>query len=314
MYFVGITSHPLSAWQMIDVTLSSLRAFRAVARCGSFTAAAHDLGCAQSAVSRQVAALERHARQALVLRGHRSVQLTPAGEIYLETVVRALDELDHGAVRMADAVSGRASVKLLTMPSFAARWLIPRLHRLWAARIDVDIELATSIWDADFRKERFDIGVHYGDGSMPGSQLLMHDRLVPVTSPMLLGGGPPRHMNDLARHQWLHDSLRATKWAHWLAACGAEGLASARNMKLQDTESTLTAAVSGLGIAMGHQVLVDNDLREGRLIEAWPLHAPLAAGYHLLQTKRVLRNPAAHAVAQWLLKEASDFREATPPL
>ncbi|MET4575493.1 LysR substrate-binding domain-containing protein [Ottowia thiooxydans] len=297
---------------MLDVSLASLRAFRAVARCGSFTAASRDLGCAQSAISRQVAALEKHTGKVLVLRGHRNAQLTPAGEIYLETVTRALDELDHGAIRMADAGGARATVKILAMPSFAARWLIPRLHKLRSARIDVDIELATSIWDADFLKERFDIAVHYGDGSMPGSRLLMHDCLVPVASPSLLRGEQPGKVTDLARHPWLHDSLRASKWQHWLAACGEDELASVRNMRLQDTESTLAAAVAGLGIAMGHLVLIEHDVSEGRLVEAWPSYAPISAGYHLLQTKRVLRNPSARAVGEWLLKEASAFRDAMP--
>nr|WP_315237610.1 LysR substrate-binding domain-containing protein [uncultured Albidiferax sp.] len=296
---------------MADVSISSLRAFSALARCGSFTAAARDLGCAQSAISRQVATLEDHLKQVLVLRGHRRVQFTAAGEIYLETVSRALDELDHGSMRLANAVSGRASVKILAMPSFAARWLIPRLHQLAAARIDVDIELATSIWDADFRKERFDLAIHYGDGSLPGSQLLMHDSLVPVASPSVLSGKSIQEIGDLKRFPWLHDLLRTSKWSKWLAACGAEELASARNMKFQDTEATLTAATAGLGIAIGHAVLVDHDVREGRLMEVWPAYAPLAAGYHLLQTKRMLRNPAARAVADWLTKEAVAFREAT---
>jgi LysR family glycine cleavage system transcriptional activator len=297
---------------MADVSISSLRAFRAVARCGSFTAAALDLGCAQSAISRQVATLEEHMKQVLVLRGHRRVQLTVAGEIYLETVSRALDELDHGTRRLANAASGRPSVKILAMPSFAARWLIPRLPQLTAARIDVDIELVTSFWDADFRKERFDIAIHYGDGSLPGSQLLMHDFLVPVASPRLMGGKSLQQISDLERFPWLHDSLRASKWPIWLAASGAEELASARNMKLQDTESTLTAAMAGLGLAMGHAVLIDHDVRERRLMEVWPYHAPLAAGYHLLQSKRVLRNPAARALAEWLLRESVAYREATP--
>lgn len=298
---------------MAEPSLSALRAFRAVARSGSFSAAARDLGCAQSAISRQIATLEDHLQQVLVLRGHRHVQLTAVGESFLETVGRALDELDHGTRRLAHAASGRPSVKILAMPAFAARWLIPRLQHLAAARIDVDIELATSFWDTDFRKERFDLAIHYGDGSMPGSQLLMQDALIPVASPRLLQGGSLRQIGDLERYPWLHDSLRASKWPLWLAACGADELASARNMKLQDTEATLTAAVAGLGIAMGHAVLIDHDVNEGRLVEVWPHHAPLAAGYHLLRSKRMLRNPAAHAVAEWLLKEAAAFRTAVPP-
>ncbi|MGK6311126.1 LysR substrate-binding domain-containing protein [Variovorax sp. DT-64] len=284
--------------------------FRAVARCGSFTGAARDLGCAQSAVSRYMATLEEGLQQTLVLRGHRSVQLTAAGELYLETVNRALDELDHGAMRIANG-GDRPTVKVLAMPSFASRWLIPRLARLQLARIDVDIELATSIWDADFRKERFDLAIHYGDGSWPGAQLLMQDSLVPVASSRLLKGQGLARIGDMDRFPWLHDSLRSSKWPQWLAACDAGGLTSARNMKLQDTEATLTAAVAGLGIAIGHVVLVDNDVREGRLLEAWPRRAPLAAGYHLIVSKRAARNQAARALAEWLMKEAIEFRNTS---
>jgi LysR family glycine cleavage system transcriptional activator len=87
-------------------------------------------------------------------------------------------------------------------------------------------------------------------------------------------------------------------------------------MKLQDTEATLTAAVAGLGIAIGHVVLVDNDVREGRLVEAWPRHAPLAAGYHLIFAKRAARNQPARALAEWLMKEAVEFRKTleAPPV
>lgn len=297
---------------MSEISITALRVFRAVARCGSFTAAARDLGCAQSAISRYMASLEEGLQQTLVLRGHRSVQLTAAGELYLETVNRALDELDHGAMRVASA-GERPTVKVLAMPSLASRWLIPRLTRLHLARIDVEIELATSIWDADFRKERFDLAVHYGDGSWPGAQLLMHDSLVPVASPRLLEQRLTR-IGDMDRFPWLHDSLRSSKWPQWLAACDAGSLASARNMKLQDTEATLTAAVAGLGIAIGHAVLIDNDIREGRLLEAWPRHTPLAAGYHLILAKRAARNQAARALAEWLMSEAMAFRKTLEAL
>jgi LysR family transcriptional regulator, glycine cleavage system transcriptional activator len=307
-----IPCHLLFAWILAEPPLSALRTFRALARCGSFTAAARDLGCAQSAVSRQIAALEAHMNQVLVIRGHRQVQLTSAGEIHLETVSRVLDELDHGAMRLANASGARSTVKILAMPSFAARWLLPRLPRLQQERIDVDIELATSFWDADFRKERFDIAIHYGDGAWPGAQLLVQDSLVPVASPRLLAGEPIRQIGDLARFPWLHGSLRSSRWPQWLAACDADGLASGRNMKLQDTESTLSAAVAGLGIAMGHAALVEHDVREGRLAEVWPRHVPLTAAYHLLQSKRVLRKPAARSLAEWLMSEARAFRESFP--
>lgn len=295
---------------MLEVSIAALQAFRAVARCGSFTAAAHDLGCAQSAVSRHLASLERHLQRTLVIRGHRSVQLTKEGELYLETAMRVLDELEHGSRRLAKASEARPTVKIMAMPSFAARWLLPQLARLPQARADVDIELVTSIWDADFRKERFDLAIHYGDGSWPGAQLLMHDSLVPVIAPRLLAGQRISHIEDLARFPWLHGSLRAGRWPQWLAACGAEQLASARNMRLRDTETTLSAAVAGLGIAIGHATLVENDVREGRLLMAWPRQTSLAAGYHLIRSARATRNPGAQAIAEWLLEETRHYRSA----
>lgn len=289
---------------MNDIPIAALRTFRSLARCGSFTAAARDLGYAQSAVSRHVAALEAHLQQTLVLRGHRRVQLTFAGELYLETVQKVLDELEQGGRRLAMS-SGRPTVKILAMPSFAARWLVPRLAYLPAAHIDVDIELATSIWDVDFHKERYDIAIHYGDGTWPGARLLMRDCLVPVAAPQLLRGAPLTRKEDLAGFCWLYDSLRGSKWSQWLAACGAQGVTSSRQMTLQDTEATLTAAVEGLGIAMGHSVLVENDIRKGRLVEACAERMPLGAGYHLLQSKRAAGNCAAQSLVAWLLRESA---------
>lgn len=297
---------------MTDLPLSALRAYQALARCGSFTAAARDLGCAQSAVSRQIATLEAHLQQTLVLRGHRRVQLTQAGMLYLETVQRVLAELEQGAQRLSRP-DARPVVKILSMPSFAARWLLPRCTGLREARIEVQLELATSIWDADFHRERFDLAVHYGDGAWPGAQLLMHDSLVPVAAPRLVGADGLQRIDDLARFCWLHDSLRSSKWPQWLATHGVERLAGERDMKLQDAETTLSAAVSGLGIAMGHAVLVENDLREGRLVRAWPAQVPLAAGYHLLQSRRAAGNATARALAAWLLAEAEAFRQTNDP-
>lgn len=289
---------------MGDVSIRALQAFRALARSGNFTGAAQDLGCAQSAVSRHIAALEANLQQTLVLRGHRRIQLTPAGEVYLETVQRVLDELEHASTRLSIAAGERPTVRVLAMPSFASRWLIPRMARM-QLRIDIDVELTTSIWDADFRKERFDIAVHYGDGAWPGAQLLVRDTLVPVASPLLLKGRRPSHVCDLAHFTWLHDSLRSTKWAQWPSAFDQEGLDGHRHMKLPDADATLTAAIAGLGVAIGHAALIANDVREGRLVELWPEHVPLSAGYQLIQSKRGKRSPGARALARWLIDEAA---------
>lgn len=305
-----MSCHPDSAFLVIEISIAALQSFRALARCGSFTAAARDLGRAQSVVSRHVASMERHLKRTLVLRGHRTVRLTAEGDLYLETVSRVLDELDHGARRLASASGSRPTVKIMAMPTLAARWLVPRLTQLHLARIDVDIELATSSWDADFRKERFDLAIHYGDGSWPGAQLLMHDSLVPAIAPRLLAGQRISRIEDLVVFPWLHGSLRSSKWPQWLAAHGAGQLASGRNMKFQDTEATLTAAVAGLGIAMGHPVLIENDVREGRLVEAWPQQAPLTAGYHLMRSPKAASNSAALAVSDWLINETKCYRTA----
>ncbi|MGO4609899.1 LysR substrate-binding domain-containing protein [Variovorax sp. 2RAF20] len=290
---------------MIDTPLSALRTYQALARCKSFTATARDQGLAQSAVSRHIASLEMQLGQTLVIRGHRQIQFTEAGKLYLETVHRVLDELDRGAARLGRGIE-RPVVKILAMPSFAARWLVPRLARLQDAHIEVDIELATSIWDSDFLKERYDIAIHYSDGAWPGASLLMHDSLVPVISPRLQEAFSIHSIDDLAQFRWLHDSLRGSKWPQWLAAVNAEGLSGRRHIKLQDTEATLNAAVAGLGVAIGHAVLIENDVREGRLMQAWPGHVPLAAGYHLIRSKRAVRNPAALRVSAWLTNQAQE--------
>lgn len=292
---------------MSEVSIAALQAYRSVARCGSFTAAADDLGCSQSAVSRHIAALERHLKQPLLYRGHRRIQLTAAGEVYLESVIKSLDELEQGAVRIARKNGVAPKVRILAMPSFASRWLIPRLNHPSITGLDVEIELLTSIWDTDYRKERFDLAIHYGDGAWPGARLLIRDHLIPVASPALLRQLNPESVSALSRALWLHDTLRPTKWTQWLAVANAVGTTSARNLKLQDTDATLVAAMAGLGITIGHDALVEHDVREGRLAIAWPCSAPLAAGYHLLQSKRGLNNLTSRLIADWLVDEAASF-------
>ena len=261
-------------------------------------------------MTRHIAALEKHRNLPPLYRGHRRFQLTAAVEIYLESVIKSLDELEQGALRMSGEASIVTKVMILAMPSFASRSRIPRLKHPSVIQLEIEIKFATSIWDTDYRNERFDLAIHYSDGAWPGAKPLMHNELVPVAASSLLHELKPGSIDALACAPWLHDAPRASKWSQWLAAANAVGISSARNIKLQGTDATRVAAVAGLGVAIGHGALVEHEVREGRLAIAWPYRAPLAAGYHLIQSKRGLSNLASRFIAGWLVDEAAIFRNA----
>lgn len=167
-------------------------------------------------------------------------------EIFLESVIKSLDELEQGALRLSREAGIVTKVKILSMPSFASLCLIPRLKHPSVIRLEIEIKFTTSISDTDYRNERFDLAIHYGDGAWPGAEPLMHNELVPVAASSLLHELKPGSIDALACAPWLHDALRASKWSQWLAAANAAGISSARNLKLQDTDATLVAAVAGL--------------------------------------------------------------------
>jgi LysR family glycine cleavage system transcriptional activator len=292
--------------------LNSLRAFEAAARHLSFTKAAEELHVTPAAISHQIKALEELLGVPLFRRLTRALRLTQAGQA-------ALPPLRDGFDKLADAVdllraheeSGAITVSL--DPSFAAKWLVPRLDRFRAVHPDLDVRLDATEKLVDFQRDNVDLAIRYGGGNYPGleAERLLSEEIFPVCSPKLLKGPEPlAQPGDLRRHtlihlEWDSEDVTAPNWRMWLLAAGIHDIDFTRGPVFSMTSLALQAAIEGQGVALASSFLVADDLAAGRLVAPFDLSVcdPLDFAYHIVVPKRTADLPKVVAFKTWLLDE-----------
>jgi len=285
-------------------SLTALRAFEAAARHLSFSRAADELNVTHAAVSHQIKALEADLGVPLFRRLTRAVRLTDAGQAYLPVLREAFDAIAEATGRLAGDDDGRLMVS--ATPAFAARWLVPRLGRFYAAHPKIDVRLDPSMALIDFRRDDVDIAVRYGRGDWPGLRVerLLSLDMFPVCSPALLDGPEPlRAPADLARHTLLHDDLRED-WPRWLVAAGVEGIDLSRGPTFNETSLLMQAAAAGLGVAIAVSALVAADLAEGRLVRPFEIAVAEEAGFYLVYPEASAARAKVRAFRDWMFAEA----------
>jgi LysR family glycine cleavage system transcriptional activator len=284
--------------------MQAVRAFEAAARHGSFARAAEELSVTAAAISQQVRYLEDRLDVPLFTRHARGVTLTSAGRDYADALASALDLVAAATERLRYAERA-GQLTIATTPSFAAKWLMPRLIGFQTKNPDLDVRLSTSNALVDLARQGVDVAVRYGGGRWPGleAELLMPTELFPVCSPTLRDGEPPlRVPADLAGHTMLH--LMIDDWAEWLEAAGIESIDTRRGPRYSDAALLIQAAVAGHGVALGQYVLVADDLAAGRLVEPFDLRIPGDKAYYVVAPPGMLERPKIRAFRDWLLAEA----------
>ncbi|MFQ5995526.1 MAG: transcriptional regulator GcvA, partial [Acidiferrobacterales bacterium] len=252
--------------------LNAVRAFEAAARHLSFTKAAEELHVTQAAISHQVRALEGYLGFKLFRRLNRALVLTEEGQTYLPPVKRVFDQLFEATKRLTESESrGRLTVSVL--PSFAARWLVPRLGRFREAHPDIDVRVAPAAELVDFARDDVDVAIRYGRGRYLGLRVdrLMTEDIMPVCSPALLKGAKVlKRPSDLAHHTLLHDEDHGD-WRTWLIAAGAKDVDATRGTVFTDSGMLIQAAVGGQGVALARGALAADDLAADRLVRPFEL-------------------------------------------
>ncbi len=289
--------------------LNAIPAFEASARHKSFTRAAEELFVTHGAISRQVKNLEDYLGQQLFRRLPRSLELTPAGRIYLEVVRQCLSQLSDGTKDMRRHQQDKP-ITISVIPSFAVRWLVPRLDRFYRAHPGIEVLLNASFAMVDFSKEDIDMAIRLGGGTWGGlnSDLLMTIDITPVCAPSLMAGDHSLTApGSLAHHTLLHDTTR-DGWRAWLRLAGVEGVDHQRGPLFNDHNVLLQAAIDGLGVALARKHLVREDLSSGRLIQPFPVWLPSEVAYYIVYPKR-RANDKLEAFRNWLLDEASKDEE-----
>jgi LysR family glycine cleavage system transcriptional activator len=285
--------------------LNPLRAFEAAARCGNFTRAAQELCITQGAVSRHVATLEAWLKVQLFNRARQGIQLTPAGRAYFENVRTALDHIDHSTRQLQQSPDDRR-LRIKLPPTFAIRWLIPRLARFHARHPRIDVQITTSHGRVDFDRDQVDVGIHSEPRppTGPGYRRLFGEILVPVCAPGLLARSEPiRHANDLARQVLLCSTNRPNDWPTWLAAAGAEGIDGNSGLKFENAALAYQAAIDQLGVMVALLPFVRDDLASGRLVAPLDLKVPIEGSYYLAYPPRMPPRSVLD-FEEWIVSEA----------
>jgi LysR family glycine cleavage system transcriptional activator len=303
------------------ISVGQLRAFEAVARLLNFRAAAEELSLTQSAVSRQIQALEEEVGVALFLRHTRAVELTSAGAQLLRAVLPALERMDS-AVRMIRRSAGRKSVALSTWASFASMWLIPRLEAFQSSHPDIDIRIDTTDVSVDLDTTDTDLALRYTTpaNAPPNAVRLFGEQLTPVASPWLLKSGHALRSGDDLAHFALIEAgdahrnqhLEWLTWRRWLDVHHFGKVEPKRWLFFNYAHQIAQAALTGQGVALARMPMVADSLASGDLVEILPgmrLDSPLA--YWLIVGPRSAARPEIKAFCDWLTAQAALTRQAT---
>jgi len=293
--------------------LNALKAFEAAARRLSFTKAAEELNVTPGAISQQIRQLEDYAGTPLFKRTGRSVLLTDAAQATLPIVRDAFDKIaEAGRIMQAPARKGR--VMVACAPSFAAKWLAPRLESFHRAHDGIEAWVSADMGLTDFATADADLAIRYGKGAYDGlkSELLLDETVVPVCSPALLKGHHPiSKPADLVHHTLLHDESpendpSCPDWSSWLAARNVKTDRARRGPRFNQAILVIEAAISGQGIALAKRAVAAADLAAGRLV------APFADGsteidfsYWLVWPKGRHLSPDVRTFVKWAKLEAA---------
>jgi len=293
-------------------TLNALKAFEAAGRHLSFTRAAEELHVTQAAVSHQIKSLEEQLGIRMFRRGPRGLLLTDAGQSYLPEVREAFQRLNAATDRLLED-DARGAITVSVLPSFAARWLVPRLTRFREVHPDIEVRVSADDRLADFDRDDVDVAIRYGRGDYPGLQAdrFLTEELFPVCSPELLARTALKRPEDLGGHTLLHDDMRMD-WSMWLLAAGVEGVDPRRGPSFNDSSMVLQAAVDGQGVALGRSALALDDLAAGRLVRPFEFSLPAEYAYYILCPERTANRPSIKTFREWLLAQSAPDTESGP--
>ncbi|CAG9185122.1 Glycine cleavage system transcriptional activator [Cupriavidus laharis] len=288
--------------------LTALRAFEAAARHESFSRAATELFVTHGAVSHQIRALEEELAMPLFERHGKRVALTPAGRLYAERIRDALLQIAD-ATRVLQSGNRDKRLTISTMPSFAARWLMPRIGSFIERHPELDVELLSSNTLVDFGQEEVDIALRMGTGDYPGLYVekLLDDVFFPVCSPGFNGGRLPEQPGDLAGLNLLRGE--GDPWKPWFEAAGLDWPEPRKGLLLEDSSLLLQAAAEGQGITLIRSSLAYNDLLSGRVVRLFDVSIPCPWLLYFVCAPGALDSPKVQAFRGWLLPEIDRFRE-----
>ncbi|VVE41093.1 LysR family transcriptional regulator [Pandoraea iniqua] len=284
-------------------SLNALRAFEAASRHLNFRIAAEELGVTQGAVAQQIRGLEAELGMKLFERHPRTLSLTENGRRYSGSVRRAFEVLTEATQALRPEP---LRLTISVTPTFASKWLIPRLPAFLATHPDIDLRILATDRLSHFQADAVDLAVRYGRPPFGGGvsvELLFEEVQVAVASPQLLAtAGHPGPAGTLHGHALLHDAHNA--WPQFLDQAMPKSLPSvAKNIRFNQTALAIDAAVAGQGLALAHTDFVAPDVAAGRLVRLFDTELRTGAGFYIVSPRRQRHAGQVANVRAWLLQE-----------
>ena len=314
--------------------LNALRAFEAAARHLSFKRAAEELSVTPTAISHQIRGLEEHLGVALFLRLTRALELTAEGAAMLPKLREGMDCFAEAVACVRGLVPG-ARLVVLAPPSFASRWLVPRLQAFTRGHPEVELHLAGSVKMIDgsdlpasptpgartTRRDQPEIWIRYGTGHYPGfrvDQMFVPDYTAVCSPELLRAKLPLRKPADLGYHTLIHDDTiqdqkERPSWAEWLRVAGVSGVDAAGGPHFTDSGLAIAAALDGLGVALLSRPLVAGEIAAGRLVAPFDISIVRSFAYYIVMREAIADRPAVAAFRSWLLEAAAGSARSALP-
>jgi len=255
--------------------------------------------------------LEQDLGVRLFHRLNRSIELTASARILLPGLTEAFAGIQSSVKRLR-AHNDTGTLTVTASPSFAAKWLVLRLHRFQEQCLEVDVRISATDEVVDLTRGDFDIAIRYGTGRYPGLkvELLLKNEVFPACSPQLLTTGPPlRIPEDLPAHALIHDQAverdpLVPTWPMWLKAAGVKNAPATTGLSFNNMHLALDAAIAGHGVVLAQSTIAAADLAAGRLVRLFSLALPDQFAYYIVTAPGALERPKVRAFRDWLRCEA----------
>ncbi len=288
-----------------------LIAFETAARHQSFTRAAEELVLTQSAVCRQISSLESQLGVQLFNRIKKRVTLSEAGQIYAKQVRENLKRIEHDTLSVMAHRGAGGVLELAVIPTFAPRWLIPRLVSFHAMHPGITLDLTTRAEPFLFTDTPFDAAIHYGDPVWPGAvtEYLFGEDMVPVCSPGMMQGKTLIDPEELEKLPLLHQSARPDAWRDWFEFSGLANFNAMGGPRYELFSMLVAAAKAGLGVALIPRFFVLSELASGDLVTPCEHILHSQRNYYLVYPENKIESTSLQAFRQWLQDEAVVYRD-----
>lgn len=286
---------------------SALRAFEAAARHENFSRAAEELHLTHGAISHQVRALEQELGRPLFVRNGRHVKVTADGLKFAQFLGRTFADIAMAADALRPSSSNRR-LTISSIPSFAARWLAPRLGEFIDRHPDIEVVLQASGQLQDLARDGIDVGIRFGRGHYPGLvvERMMGDIYYPVVSPNYRAGPLPASPADLARTTLLRSD---EPWTPWFQQAGLQLPEPSGGLMFEDLSMLVRSAVDGNGVALVRHVVAMQEIANGQLVRLFDIAIPCPDEYFFVTPPGAAGKPQVQAFRVWLLAEIAKFRQ-----